>query len=76
MKCVKSTLLVFTKASLLDSLATRVLVPIALQNQLGKPLIYLNPVFIIIKKVTMLTSELAGMSIKILGDKVTSLRDH
>lgn len=62
------------QASLLDSLATRVVVPLAMLKQFGKPAKYLNPIFTIDnKKVVMMTPELAGVSVKILGNKVISL---
>src|SRR3990167_11269376 len=62
------------QANLLSELATRVVVPLMYRNYFGKTAKTLNPIFIIEnKEVVMVTSELAGVSIKALGEKVKSL---
>lgn len=62
------------QADLLDTLATRVVVPLILAAEMGLAAKQLNPQFRI-KGVTvvMSTAELAGVSNRSLGEKVASL---
>lgn len=63
------------QADLLDALATRVVVPLILAEEMGLAAKNLNPRFKIKNTtVVMSTAELAGVSIKSLGDKVTNLK--
>ena len=65
------------QADLLNSLATRVVVPLVSASAMGKPIDHLNPQFQIKRKtVYMSTAELAGISVRALGEKVGSLKDH
>jgi toxin CcdB len=62
------------QTGLLDVLATRVVVPLALASATGKPAERLNPVFVIEEQeVVMSTPELAGIPARALGEIVTSL---
>lgn len=63
------------QSDLLDPLATRVVVPLCKPEVLkGRLAERLNPVFEVEGcKVVMLTPELAGVSRKILGDKIDNL---
>jgi len=63
------------QSELLDSLATRVVVPLCRPEVLGsKPAERLNPQFELEgRKVLMLTPELAGVPRKALGERVASL---
>lgn len=63
------------QSDLLDPLATRVVVPLCQPEVLkGRLAERLNPVFEVEgRKVVMLTPELAGVSRKILGDKIDNL---
>jgi toxin CcdB len=63
------------QADLLDSLATRVVVPLVLAEQFGKAAKQLNPKLKINGvAVTMSTPELAGVANRSLGEKVASLK--
>lgn len=64
------------QADLLDTLATRVVVPLILAEEMGLAAKQLNPQFRI-KGVTvvMSTAELAGVSNRSLGEKVASLKN-
>lgn len=63
------------QADLLDTLATRVVVPLVLAEEMGAAAQTLNPKFKIKNTaVIMSTTELAGISVRSLGDKVTSLK--
>lgn len=63
------------QADLLDSLATRVVIPLILTDQMGKAAKQLNPQFKIKGiAVTLSTPELAGVDNRALGEKVTSLK--
>jgi len=63
------------QADLLDTLATRVVVPLILAEEMKLAAQNLNPKFKIKNTtVVMSTAELAGVSIKSLGDKVTTLK--
>jgi toxin CcdB len=66
------------QSDLLDRLATRVVVPLCKPEVLKEKLAErLNPVFEIEgKKVAMLTPELAGVPMKILGDAIDNLANH
>lgn len=63
------------QADLLDALSTRVVVPLILAEEMGLAAKNLNPKFKIKNTtVVMSTAELAGVSIKLLGDKVATLK--
>jgi len=65
------------QADLLNSLTTRVVVPLVSASAMGKPIDYLNPQFQIKRKtVYMSTAELAGVPVRVLGEKVGSLKDQ
>ncbi len=64
------------QADLLDSLATRVVVPLIKTGEMGLAAKHLNPQFKIKGEVVVMsTAELAGVTIRSLGDKVTSLKN-
>ena len=64
------------QADLLDSLATRVVVPLVLAEKMGLTAKYLNPKFNVNgMMVVMSTAELAGISSRSVGEQVTSLKD-
>ena len=63
------------QADLLDTLATRVVVPLILAEEMGLAAKYLNPQFKIKGvEVVMSAAELAGIPNRSLGDKVASLK--
>jgi toxin CcdB len=63
------------QADLLDAMATRVVVPLVLAEVMGQGVKQLNPHFKIKGvAVAMSTAELAGVSARILGEKVVSLK--
>jgi len=65
------------QADLLDSLSTRVVVPLITVAAMGKAAKHLNPQFRIRRiTVIMSTAELAGVHMNVLGDKVSSLKEH
>ncbi len=65
------------QADLLDALATRVVVPLVLAEEMRTPAKNLNPQFKIKGvSVVMSTAELAGVSIRSLGEKVASLKNR
>lgn len=65
------------QADLLSSLSTRVVAPLVSVSAMNKPIDHLNPEFRIKRKpVFMSTSELAGIPVRALGEKVGSLRDQ
>jgi toxin CcdB len=66
------------QSDLLDRLATRVVVPLCKPDVLKERLAErLNPLFEIEgKKVAMLTPEVAGVPLKILGDSIDNLSKH
>jgi toxin CcdB len=65
------------QADLLDTLATRVVVPLVTAATMGKAIKDLNPQFTIRETaVFMSTAELAGVSVRSLGKKVGSLKDQ
>jgi toxin CcdB len=62
------------QADLLDTLATRVVVPLILAEEMGLAAKHLNPQFKIKGvAVVMSTAELAGVANRSLGDKVATL---
>ena len=63
------------QSDLLDTLATRIVVPLCKPEVLsGKPAERLNPVFEVGgRSMSMLTPELAGVSRKALGERVANL---
>lgn len=64
------------QADLLDTLATRVVVPLVLEEDMGLAAKHLNPQFKIKgTSVVMSTAELAGVPNRLLGDKVASLKN-
>ena len=64
------------QADLLDTLATRVVVPLIKADEMGLAAKHLNPQFKIKgEAVVMSTAELAGVSMRSLGDKITSLKN-
>jgi toxin CcdB len=64
------------QADLLATLATRVVVPLILVEEMGLAAKHLNPQFKIKGvAVVMSTAELAGVPNRSLGDKVTSLKN-
>jgi toxin CcdB len=65
------------QADFLNNLATRVVVPLYTSAALGKAATHLNPSFSIQQENLVLsTTELAGVAISSLGDRVGSLKDH
>lgn len=65
------------QADLLDALSTRVAVPLVAASAMGKAVKHLNPQFAIRNTVVfMSTAELAGVSVRSLGEKVDSLKDQ
>jgi toxin CcdB len=65
------------QADLLDSLATRVVVPLVRVAAPDKVIKHLNPQFLVGQTtVFMSTAELAGISVSSLGRKVASLKDR
>jgi len=63
------------QADLLDSLTTRVVVPLLRAEIMGLSASKLNPKFTINNTVVVMSSaELAGVSIRSLGEKVASLK--
>ena len=64
------------QADLLDMLATRVVVPLVLAEEMWLAARQLNPQFKVKgEAVVMSTAELAGISTRSLGDKVVSLKN-
>jgi toxin CcdB len=65
------------QADLLDALSTRVVVPLIAASAMSKAVKHLNPQFTIRNAtVFMSTAELAGISFRSLGKKVSSLSDQ
>jgi toxin CcdB len=64
------------QADLLDTLATRVVVPLITEEAMGLAARHFNPQFKIKGvAVSMSTAELAGIPARLLGDKVVSLKN-
>jgi len=65
------------QTDLLDNLATRVVVPLVASAAMPKPGRQLNPAFRIGDKTFLMsTAEIAGVSVKSLGKKVCSIKEH
>lgn len=65
------------QAELLSSLATRVVAPLVIASATGKPIDHLTPQFQIKRNIVyMSAAELAGVSVRVLGKKVGSLKDQ
>ena len=65
------------QADLLDSLATRVVIPLLSVAATNKVIRHLNPQFLLGQAtVCMSTAELAGVPVRLLGNKVASLKDR
>lgn len=65
------------QSDLLDTLSTRVVVPLVAASAMGKAIKHLNPEFTIKNtSVFMSTAELAGVPIRAIGEKVDSLKDR
>ena len=74
--CKSIPYLLDVQADLLDALATRVVIPLVLAEEMGLVARHLNPQFKIKgMAVVMSTAELAGVPIRLLGDKVASLKN-
>ena len=74
--CATIPYLLDVQADLLDSLATRVVVPLVLAEEMGLAARQLNPKFNVQGvAVVMSTAELAGVASRALGHKVESLKD-
>lgn len=64
------------QADLLDMLATRIVVPLIVADEMAQAAKFLNPQFKIKGiAVVMSTAELAGVPNRSLGEKVTSLKN-
>lgn len=65
------------QTGLLDTLATRVVVPLVNASVMGKGIKYLNPEFTVRNtSLFMSTAEVAGVPIGSIGEKVGSLKNH
>jgi len=65
------------QVDLLNTLTTRVVIPLYTVSAMGKAAKHLNPRFSVKRAtVIMSTAELAGVAVKGLGDKVCSLKEH
>lgn len=65
------------QTGLLESLASRVVVPLVKASTMGKAAQHLNPRFTVEQtEVIMSTAELAGIPTRLLGQKVGSLADR
>ena len=65
------------QADLLDSLATRVVVPLMAASAMGKAIKHLDPQFQVGETtVFMSTPEIAGVTIRTLGEKIGSLKEQ
>jgi len=59
----------------LDTLGTRVVIPLIRAASFGKTAKHLNPQFVIGQDIVIMsTAELAGVSVRLLGNKVCSLK--
>lgn len=66
--------LIEVQSDLLESVSTRVVVPLALRSERGQPAKYLNPQFEIEGvQVVMVTEQIAGIPKRALGKKMLSL---
>lgn len=74
--CKAIPYLLDVQADLLDTLASRVVVPLVLAEEMGLAAQTLNPKFTIQNTaVIMSTAELAGVSMRSLGEAVASLQN-
>jgi len=74
--CDSIPFLLDVQADLLDMLSTRVVVPMVVAEEIPLAAKHLNPHFKIKGiAVVMSTAELAGVSTRVLGDKVVSLKN-
>jgi toxin CcdB len=65
------------QADVLNDLPTRVVVPLVLSSVMNKSIPILIPQFKIIEtEVRMVTPQLVGVQLAVLGTKVCSLKDH
>jgi toxin CcdB len=65
------------QTDLLNTLRTRVVIPLYSVSAMGKAAKHLNPQFSIKRTtVIMSTAELAGVTVNTVGDKVCSLKEH
>jgi toxin CcdB len=65
------------QTDLLYELTTRAVVPLIVTSAMGKAAKHLNPQFNIRQTVVIMsTSELAGVPVHILGDKICSLKEQ
>lgn len=65
------------QADLLDAMATRVVVPLVLADVMGQGVKQLNPHFKIKGlAVVMSTAELAGVSTRLMGEKISSIKNR
>jgi toxin CcdB len=65
------------QADLLDTLSTRVVVPLVAASAMGKAVKHLNPAFTIRDTtVFMSTAELAGVPVPSMGERIGSLKDQ
>lgn len=65
------------QADLLNTLTTRVVIPLITVSAMGKAAKLLNPQFKIKRtSVVMSTAELAGVNLHVLGEKVCSLKEQ
>jgi toxin CcdB len=65
------------QTDLLDTLSTRVVVPLVTASAMGKAVKHLNPEFKIRNATAfMSTAELAGVPVSYMGEKVSSLKDQ
>ena len=61
----------------LDILVTRVVIPLIAAAAMPRPVRHLNPAFNIKETVVIMsTAEIAGVSVKSLGTKVCSIKQH
>ena len=74
--CQQIPFLLVLQADLLDELATRVVAPLIPLSQYGPPLDKLNPVIVIDGDSYVVSiAELAGIPVRALGERVTSILD-
>lgn len=65
------------QAGLLNDLATHVVAPLVLASAMGKAARHLNPRFTVRHtEVIMSTAELAGIPVRLLGERIDSLAEH
>lgn len=75
--CGEIPFLLDVQAGILDTLSTRVVVPLILFSVIKKPIKYLNPVFQVKnRKIVMFTQELAGIPMSLLTEKVANIASN